>query len=183
MLRAPGALDQPSLITKQVVRIGAKRGDFRVLLAAWDFDGRDLTRRWTFVKAEGTSFHQLRIVDVDQDGRDDIADGNYVVDSDGTLRYVVEGAVHGGRFHIGDLDPSRRGLEGYAIQQTEGGVFTGFPWYYYDAATGERLITGARCRSTATSSATGARSTSPRPPTTPRCGCSPRTSRPALPRR
>ncbi|MFC4072526.1 rhamnogalacturonan lyase family protein [Actinoplanes subglobosus] len=135
----------PSLITKQVVRIGAKRGDFRVLFAAWDFNGRDLTRKWKFVRGadQGTSFHQLRIVDVDQDGKDDIADGNYVVNSDGTFRYVVEGSVHGDRFHIGDLDPSRPGLEGYAIQQTEGGIFTNFPWYYYDAATGERLITGS----------------------------------------
>ncbi|GGN80276.1 hypothetical protein GCM10010112_55620 [Actinoplanes lobatus] len=135
----------PSLITKQVVRIGAKRGDFRVLFAAWDFDGRDLTRRWKFVRGtdQGTSFHQLRIIDVDQDGKDDIADGNYVVNSDGTFRYVVEGSVHGDRFHIGDLDPSRPGLEGYAIQQTEGGIFTNFPWYYYDAGTGERLITGS----------------------------------------
>lgn len=135
----------PSLITKQVVRIGARRGDFRVLFAAWDFDGRNLTQRWKFVRGidQGTSFHQLRIIDVDQDGRDDIADGNYVVNSDGTFRYVVAGSVHGDRFHIGDLDPKRPGLEGYAIQQTEGGIFTGFPWYYYDAATGERLITGS----------------------------------------
>ncbi|GIE29907.1 hypothetical protein Ait01nite_029520 [Actinoplanes italicus] len=135
----------PSLITKQVVRIGARRGDFRVLFVAWDFNGRDLTRRWKFTRGngQGTSFHQLRIVDVDQDGRDDIADGNYVVNSDGTFRYVVDGSTHGDRFHIGDLDPSRPGLEGYAIQQTEGGVFTSFPWYYYDAATGQRLITGS----------------------------------------
>ncbi|GAA2690241.1 rhamnogalacturonan lyase family protein [Actinoplanes palleronii] len=142
-----GYLDgvHPSLITKQVTRIGAKRGDFRVLFAAWDFDGRDLTRRWTFVRGvdQGTSFHQLRVVDVDQDGRDEIADGNYVVNSDGTFRYVVPESVHGDRFHIGDLDPNRPGLEGYAIQQTEGGVFTTFPWYYYDASTGQRLITGS----------------------------------------
>ncbi|WP_052720560.1 DUF6250 domain-containing protein [Actinoplanes rectilineatus] len=141
-----GYLDgvHPSLITKQGVRVGAKRGDFRVLFVAWDYDGRTLRERWKFIRGadQGTSFHQLRIVDVDQDGRDDIADGNYVVNSDGTFRYVVAGATHGDRFHIGDLDPSRPGLEGYAIQQTEGGVFTAFPWYYYDAATGERLVTG-----------------------------------------
>ncbi len=142
-----GYLDgvHPSLITKQVTRIGAKRGDFRVLFAAWDYDGRHLTQRWKFVRGadQGTSFHQLRIADVDQDGRDEIADGNYVVNSDGTFRYVVSESVHGDRFHIGDLDPNRPGLEGYAIQQTEGGVFTNFPWYYYDASTGKRLITGS----------------------------------------
>jgi hypothetical protein len=41
----------PSLITKQVVRIGARRGAFRVLFVAWDFNGRDLTRRWKFTRA------------------------------------------------------------------------------------------------------------------------------------
>ncbi|MEU4564953.1 DUF6250 domain-containing protein [Actinoplanes sp. NPDC023936] len=135
----------PSLITKQVVRAGAKRGDFRVLFAAWDYNGRDLTQRWVYQRGadQGTSFHQLRIIDVDQDGKDEIADGNYVVNSDGTFRYVVPESIHGDRFHIGDLDPDRPGLEGYAIQQTEGGVFTNFPWYYYDASTGERLITGS----------------------------------------
>lgn len=144
---AVGYLDgvHPSLITKQVTRIGAKRGDFRVLFAAWDYDGRHLAQRWKFVRGvdQGTSFHQLRVVDVDQNGTDEIADGNYVVNSDGTFRYVVSESVHGDRFHIGDLDPNRPGLEGYAIQQTEGGVFTNFPWYYYDASTGQRLITGS----------------------------------------
>ncbi|HEY0001465.1 MAG TPA: DUF6250 domain-containing protein [Actinoplanes sp.] len=140
-----GYLDgvHPSLITKLVTRIGAVRGDFRVAVAAWDFDGRTLSRRWKWVRDRGISFHQIRIVDVDGDGRDDIADGNYVVNSDGTFRYDVAGSTHGDRFHIGDLDPARPGLEGYAIQQTEGGVWTSFPWYYYDAATGERLVTGA----------------------------------------
>ncbi len=111
-----GYLDgvHPSLITKQVVRAGARRGDFRVLFVAWDFDGRDLTRRWKYVRGagEGTSFHQLRIVDVDRDGRDDIADGNYVINSDGTFRYVVDGSTHGDRFHIGDLDPARPAWRG-----------------------------------------------------------------------
>jgi rhamnogalacturonan endolyase len=133
----------PSLITKLVTRIGAVRGDFRVAVVAWDFDGTRLTQRWKWLRNRGISFHQLRIVDVDGDGRDDVADGNYVVSSDGTFRYEVPQSTHGDRFHIGDLDPARPGLEGYAIQQTEGGVWTNFPWYYYDAATGERLTTGA----------------------------------------
>ncbi|MGW0332901.1 rhamnogalacturonan lyase family protein [Streptomyces sp. NPDC003011] len=135
----------PSLVTKLVTRAGAKRGAFRTLIQTWDFDGVELTRRWKYVgdPASGaTSFHQIRTVDVDQDGRDEIADGNYVVNSDGTLRYVVAGAGHGDRFDIADLDPARPGLEGFAIQQSELGVVSTFPWYYYDADTGERLVTG-----------------------------------------
>ncbi|WP_405968209.1 hypothetical protein OG613_36945 [Streptomyces sp. NBC_00015] len=136
----------PSLVTKLVTRVGAKRGSFRVLFQTWDFNGTDLTRRWKYVvdpTTGATSFHQIRTVDVDGDGRDEIADGNYVVNSDGTLRYVVDGAIHGDRFDIADLDPDRPGLEGFAIQQSELGIVSAFPWYYYDAAIGERLVTGS----------------------------------------
>ncbi|WP_369231425.1 hypothetical protein AB5J56_07970 [Streptomyces sp. R21] len=135
----------PSLVTKLVTRVGAKRGAFRKLFQTWDFNGTDLKPRWKYVVPDGspaTSFHQIRTVDVDQDGKDEIADGNYVVNSDGTLRYVVDGAIHGDRFDIADLDPDRPGLEGFAIQQSELGIVSDFPWYYYDADTGERLTTG-----------------------------------------
>ncbi|WP_346779789.1 hypothetical protein [Streptomyces sp. S3(2020)] len=137
--------EHPSLVTKLVTRVGAKRGTFRILFQTWDFNGTELSPRWKYVvpAASGaTSFHQIRTVDVDLDGKDEIADGNYVVNSDGTLRYVVDGAGHGDRFHIADLDPDRPGLEGFAIQQAELGVVPNFPWYYYDADTGERLLTG-----------------------------------------
>ncbi|MCX4766436.1 hypothetical protein OG562_36790 [Streptomyces sp. NBC_01275] len=123
--------EHPSLVTKSVTRVGAKRGAFRVLFQTWDFNGADLTRRWRYVvdPASGaTSFHQIRTVDVDGDGHDEIADGNYVVNSDGTLRYVVDGAIHGDRFDIADLDPDRPGLEGFAIQQSELGIVSNFPW-------------------------------------------------------
>lgn len=136
----------PSLVTKLVTRVGAKRGSFRTLFQTWDLAGGSLNPIWKYVvdpSSGATSFHQIRTVDVDGDGKDDIADGNYVVGSDGSLRYVVDGAGHGDRFDIGDFDPSRPGLEGFAIQQSELGVYSQFPWYYYDAATGERLLTGA----------------------------------------
>lgn len=135
---------RPSLVTKRVTRVGARRGAFRVLFRTWDFDGTNLNRRWKHVVPGGsgaTSFHQIRTVDVDLDGKDEIADGNYVVNGDGTLRYVVDGAGHGDRFHLADLDPDRPGMEGFAIQQAELGVIPNFPWYY-DADTGERLVTG-----------------------------------------
>jgi hypothetical protein len=43
---------------------------------------------------------------------------------------------HGDRFHIGDLDPDRPGLEGYAVQQNNPAFITEA---YWDAATGEVL--------------------------------------------
>lgn len=138
-----GHLDgvRPSLITKLVTRVGARTGGFRTLVVAWDLRGDRLTQRWKLENNRCCSFHQIRVLDVDGDGRDDIADGNQVIDSNGTFRYRVPGSIHGDRFHIGDLDPGRPGLEGFGIQQTEGSAISAFPWYYYDAATGQRLFT------------------------------------------
>src|SRR5439155_4603771 len=63
-----------------------------------------------------------------------------VLNGDGTLRYNLNDGtpsiVHGDRFHIGDLDPDRPGLEGYGVQQNNP---SGMTEYYYDVATGEIL--------------------------------------------
>lgn len=141
---------KPSLVTKLVTRGPGKNGaGFQWLVAAWDFDGQQLKPRWKWVadldpakRGNINRFHQIRVVDVDGDGRDEVADGNYVIDDDGSFKYVVDSAIHGDRFHIGEFDPSRPGLEGFAIQQTEVGAWSNFPWYYYDAASGTRLVTG-----------------------------------------
>lgn len=69
--------EHPGLVTKLVTRVGARRGAFRAFFQTLDFNGRDLTRRWTYAvpAASGaTGFHRIRTVDVDQDGRDEIAD-------------------------------------------------------------------------------------------------------------
>jgi len=141
---------KPSLVAKLVTRGPGKNGaGFQWLVATYDFDGSKLTQRWKWVadldpvkRGNINRFHQIRVVDVDGDGRDEVADGNYVIDDDGSFKYVVDQAIHGDRFHIGDFDPSRPGLEGFAIQQTEVGAWSNFPWYYYDASTGARLVTG-----------------------------------------
>lgn len=138
-----GYLDgvHPSLITKCKSRQGGAGTGFSMLAAAYDFDGSSLTQRWKFVRGRdggGQDFHQIRIVDVDGDGRDDLADGGYVIKHDGTLLYSMQsqGVVHGDRFHITDMDPNRPGLEGWGIQQDNP---SGLETYYYDAATGEVL--------------------------------------------
>jgi rhamnogalacturonan endolyase len=137
----------PSLVTQLVVRgVPAKKGIFHFMVVAWDFDGKTLSQKWKWLAdASGTTAersHQIRVVDVDGDGKDEFAAGNYLLNSDGTLRYVIDGAGHGDRFHIGKFDPSRTGLQGFGIQQSELNVWSKFPWYYYDAVTGTRLTTG-----------------------------------------
>ena len=134
-----GYLDgvHPSLVAKLKNRIGA--GDFHQLFVAYDFNGTAITQKWKYASApvDSDNGHQIRIVDVDQDGDDEIADTAQVINGDGTLKYNMRPAVvHGDRFHIGDLDPDRPGLEGYGIQQNNPSFLAE---YYYDAATGELL--------------------------------------------
>jgi rhamnogalacturonan endolyase len=132
----------PSLITKMLNR--ASKSKFNTLICAWDYNGRKLTLRWKFRKDNypGEESHQLRILDVNGDGKDEIYDGSYVVTNDGKFLYAIPGAVHGDRFQITDIDPDRPGLEGYAIQQAELGHTDEFPWVYYEAATGKIIKTG-----------------------------------------
>ncbi|MGW0562195.1 rhamnogalacturonan lyase [Streptomyces sp. NPDC003016] len=95
----------------------------RSVIAAWDFrDGR-LTRRWTFdSSASGNSAyagqgnHNLSVADVDADGRDEIVYGSMAVDDTGRGLWNTRNG-HGDALHVGDLDPSRSGLEVFKIDE------------------------------------------------------------------
>src|SRR5439155_3921895 len=97
-----GYLDgvHPSLVCKLKNRIGS--GDFNQMFVAYDFDGTNITQLWKWLTPAGSTDngHQIRIVDVDGDGKDDIADTAQVVNSHGTLKYTMTPEiVHGDRFH------------------------------------------------------------------------------------
>lgn len=128
----------PSLVAYMKNRIGS--GDFNLMMAAWQFDGEQLTRKWKWLRGNQNApdGHNTRIIDVDGDGTDEIAEIGFVLNGDGTLRYSMgpSGIVHGDRFHIADMDPGRPGLEGYGVQQDNP---SGLLEYYYDAADGELL--------------------------------------------
>ena len=129
---------RPSVATKCKNRVGS--GSFNLVAAVYDFNGTALTRRWKFTRATnsgGADYHQIRVLDVDGDGKDELADGGYVIDDNGTLLYALgSGVIHGDRFHITDMDPSRPGLEGWGIQQDNP---NGLETYYYDARSGQIL--------------------------------------------
>jgi rhamnogalacturonan endolyase len=138
---------RPSLVTKFKNRNGSERGNFNILIATYDFNGKKLFLRWKWLHKDepnATGFHQLRIIDINGDGKDDICDGSYVIKNDGSFLYGIDQSVHGDRFFITDMDPEIPGLEGYGIQQEEGGIFNKFPWYYYSAATGKIIRTGLK---------------------------------------
>lgn len=78
----------------------------RSVIAAWDWDGRELKNRWTFDtnKPEWRSYagqgnHNLRIADVDGDGYDEITYGSMAIDHNGRGLYNT-GMGHGDAIHL-----------------------------------------------------------------------------------
>ena len=78
----------------------------RSVLAAYDFDGKDLSVRWVFDTNDpdkrsyaGQGNHNLRVGDVDGDGCDEITYGSMAVDHDGTPLYNT-GFGHGDAMHL-----------------------------------------------------------------------------------
>jgi hypothetical protein len=135
-----GYLDgvNPSLVAFMKNRIG--KGDFNLMESAWKFDGKTLALQWKWRRGNQNApdGHNTRIIDVDGDGKDEVAEIGYVLNGNGTLRYSLgpKGVVHGDRFHIAKMDPSRPGLQGYGVQQDNP---SGLREYYYDAATGNMI--------------------------------------------
>lgn len=115
----------------------------RMGMCAWDWDGKNLKRRWFFDSDDGTEQsyivhgqgnHSLSIADVDDDGADEIIFGSAVINNDGTALHAT-GFGHGDALHVSDLDPSNPGLEIFTIQERFGDAGMNMR----DARTGEVL--------------------------------------------
>ncbi|MCX5415928.1 hypothetical protein [Streptomyces sp. NBC_00059] len=128
----------PSLVAYMKNRVGD--GGFNLMMTAWKFDGSEVVRQWKWLRGDQNApdGHNTRIVDVDGDGKDEIAEIGFVLNGDGTLRYSLapEGVIHGDRFYLAKMDPDRPGLQGYGIQQDNP---SGLREYYYDAADGSMI--------------------------------------------
>jgi len=127
----------------------------RSVIAAWDYRNGQLTSRWVFDSGiptatgfpwtgsspfSGQGNHQLSVADVDDDGKQEIIYGAMVVDDDGTGLFST-GLRHGDALHVGDLVPSRPGLEVYGVHESEGNTLSlGTPGMaLYDAQNGQIL--------------------------------------------
>jgi hypothetical protein len=88
----------------------------RTVIAAWDYRNGQLTQRWVFDSdVSGSQYreqgnHQLSIADADSDGKDEIMFGAMAINDNGQPMWNTN-KFHGDAYHVGDLIPSRAGLE------------------------------------------------------------------------
>lgn len=110
----------------------------RSVLAAFDWDGRELKQRWVFDSNNpewstyaGQGNHNLRVADVDGDGCDEIIYGSCTINNDGRGLYNT-GMGHGDAIHLTQFDPSNPKLQVWDCHENkrDGSSFR-------DAATGE----------------------------------------------
>ncbi|BCJ70360.1 cellulose binding domain-containing protein [Polymorphospora rubra] len=114
----------------------------RSVVVAWDYRNGALTRRWTFDSNSSTNGsawagqgnHSLSVADVDGDGRQEVVYGAMVVDDDGRGLWTNR-LGHGDAGHVGDLDPSRPGLEYFKVSENASSPSS----WFADARTGQPI--------------------------------------------
>ncbi|MDO4160279.1 MAG: rhamnogalacturonan lyase [Prevotellaceae bacterium] len=113
----------------------------RTVLAAYDWDGHELKKRWVFdTNEKGNNIyarqgnHNLRVADVDGDGCDEIVYGSMTVDNDGKGLYSTC-LGHGDAMHLTQFDPDSPNLQVWACHENrkDGSTFR-------DAATGKIIF-------------------------------------------
>jgi rhamnogalacturonan endolyase len=110
----------------------------RTVVGAWDFEDGAFVQRWVFdsdvagAEYRGQGNHNLAVADVDADGKDEIVFGAMTIDDNGAALYNTN-LGHGDALHVGDLDPSRAGLEVFKVMENRASPYGLAAW---DAATG-----------------------------------------------
>ena len=112
----------------------------RAYLAAYDWDGQHLKKRWVFDSNEpenrgyaGQGNHNLRVGDVDGDGKDEIVYGSCTIDHDGKGLYTT-GLGHGDAMHLTQFAWDMPGLQVWCCHENKRDGAT-----FRDAATGKIL--------------------------------------------
>jgi len=100
-------------------------------LAAWDWNGKDLKLRWLFdsdkidreqsygsKRYSGQGNHNIRVGDVDGDGKDEITYGSMCVDDNGTPLYST-GFGHGDAMHQYAFFPNDKSLQIWDVHENK----------------------------------------------------------------
>lgn len=103
------------------------------LVQDWRFDTKEYDNQYI-----GQGNHSMSMADVDYDGCDEVIYGSLTVDNDGTPMYST-GLGHGDAQHVGDLVPSRPGLEVFSCHEDKNAAYS---YEMRDARTGEILWGG-----------------------------------------
>ncbi len=131
---------RPSLVVESINRNA--NGSFNLSVTIWDYRDGLLTNRWLWTPPnDGKNYaraHQIRIADVDGDGKDEFCEIGFVLRDNGTNAIPIwsNELLHGDRYHVADLDPDRPGLETYAAQQDNPNLLA---TALHDSATGEMI--------------------------------------------
>lgn len=113
----------------------------RIVAAAFDWDGKELKHRWTFDTNDsgnesyaGQGNHNLRVADVDGDGRDEIVYGSMTIDDNGHGLYNT-GLGHGDALHLTQFTADNNSLQVWACHENrrDGSTFR-------DARTGKIIF-------------------------------------------
>jgi hypothetical protein len=95
----------------------------RSVIWAVDWNGTDLTTRWTFdsnsagSQYAGQGAHSLSVADLNGDGRQDIVYGAMAIGSNGQALWNTRFG-HGDALHVSDFVPSRAGQEVFMVHES-----------------------------------------------------------------
>ncbi len=129
----------PSLVCWMKNRNSDK--SFNSMTLAYHVTDGKLVQQWKHDAGKnggGAEAHQIRIADVDYDGKDEVLHQGYALNGDGTLRYQISLVNHGDRWYVGAFNKGEKEMMGYGIQQDHP---QNLLEYYYNASTGEILWT------------------------------------------
>lgn len=114
---------------------------FNSITVAYHMSNGKFVQQWKHDAGKqggGAEAHQIRIADVDYDGKDEVLHQGYALNGDGSLRYQIPHITHGDRWYVGAFKKGDKVMMGYGIQQDHP---QNLLEYYYNASTGEILWT------------------------------------------
>ncbi len=143
-LDVPAYLDgtHPYVVTWRGIYHGqSEHGPGRTAVAAFRItEDNRFKLEYTFdTKTAGNKYigqgnHNITVGDVDEDGCDEIISGNLCLDNDLSVLWC-SGRGHGDALHLGNYDPTTKGLEYMTVHENAPYGMT-----VYNAATGEDLL-------------------------------------------